>query len=84
MEDKNVQRNIGLIRKSFLFYTAAVLCLFLSIFISTQTVRAAESYTVTYHANGGAFEGGSDTNVVTYGPATEKSNENIKNEQRQR
>ena len=61
-----------MIRKSFLFYTAAVLCLFLSIFISTQTVRAAESYTVTYHANGGTFEGGSDTNVVTYGPATEK------------
>ena len=73
MEDKNVQRNIGLIRKSFLFYIAAVLCLFLSIFISTQTVRAAESYTVTYHANGGTFEDGSDTNVVTYGPpVTEK------------
>lgn len=47
---------------------AALLCCLTSI----SKVKAEDSYTVTYHANGGTFKDGSDTNVVTYGPATEK------------
>lgn len=47
---------------------AALLCCLTSI----SKVKAEDSYTVTYHANGGIFEDGSDTNAVTYGPATEK------------
>ena len=43
---------------------AALLCCLTSI----SKVKAEDSYTVTYHANGGTFEDGSDTNVVTYGP----------------
>jgi quinol-cytochrome oxidoreductase complex cytochrome b subunit len=43
---------------------AALLCCLTSI----SKAKAEDSYTVTYHANGGTFEDGS----VTYGPPVEK------------
>ena len=57
-------------RKCLFIRAFTILCLFFVFIVSSQTVRAADSYTVTYHANGGTFEDGSDTNVVTYEPPT--------------
>ena len=65
---KNFMR--GVTRKRRWLFTAFFCCFaaLLCCLISISKVKAEDSYTVTYHSNGGTFEDGSDTNVVTYGP----------------
>jgi len=45
----------------------SVIGVLLSFMGSDYEVKADDdTFTITYHANGGEFENGSDTNVVTY------------------
>lgn len=73
MDMKNLKEEV--MRKRRWLFTAFFCCFaaLLCCMTSISKVKAEGSYTVTYHANGGTFEDGSDTNVVTYGPpVTEK------------
>ena len=73
MNMKNLKEEV--MRKRRWLFTA-FFCCFAALFCcltSISKAKAEDSYTVTYHANGGTFKDGSDTNVVTYGPpVTEK------------
>ena len=68
MDMKNFR--MGVTRKRRWLFTAFFCCFaaLLCCLTSISKVKAEDSYTVTYHANGGTFEDGSDTNVVTYEP----------------
>ena len=68
MDMKKLKEEV--MRKRRWLFTA-FFCCFAALFCcltSISKAKAEDSYTVTYHANGGTFEDGSDTNVVTYGP----------------
>ena len=69
---KNFRR--GVTRKRRWIFTAFFCCFaaLLCCLTSISKAKAEDSYTVTYHANGGTFKDGSDTNVVTYGPPVTK------------
>lgn len=69
---KNFRR--GVTRKRRWIFTAFFCCFaaLLCCLTSISKAKAEDSYAVTYHANGGTFKDGSDTNVVTYGPPVTK------------